>query len=70
MEEVSKEKTLWKRRRALRSIIVVCCVMIVCQNLMLIFEKIKYEISVTIIHSFIVAIVAYLLYVGYLPIRK
>ena len=33
----NKEKRVWSRRRALRGIIVVCCVMVVGQNLMLVF---------------------------------
>ena len=69
LEDV-KDKTTWNKRRALKAIIVVCCVMIVVQNLLLIFDKLKYSISVTIVHTFIVSITAYLLYVGYLPLRK
>jgi hypothetical protein len=69
-EENGKAKTTWNRRRALRAAIVVCCVMVVSQNLLLIFERIKFGISVTLIHSFIVAVLAYLLYIGQLPLRK
>lgn len=52
----------WSRKRALRSIIVGCCILIVTQNLFLIFESIKYEVGVTIVHTFIVSITAYVLY--------
>ena len=66
----AKEKPTWNKRRALKTMIVVCCVMIVVQNLLLIFDRLKYSVSVTIIHTFVVSIAAYLLYVGYLPLRK
>ena len=69
-EEASKEKTTWNRRRALRTMIVVCSVMIVVQNLLFVFERVKYEASVTIVHTFIVSVLCYLFYVGYLPFRK
>lgn len=36
-EDAGKEKATWNRRRALRTIIVICCVLIVLQNLLLIF---------------------------------
>jgi hypothetical protein len=36
-EESGKEKASWNKRRALRTIIVICCVLIVLQNLLLIF---------------------------------
>lgn len=42
IQESRKEKFIWNRRRALRSIIVICCAMIVLQNLLLIFERIKF----------------------------
>lgn len=45
----------------------ICCVVVVTQNLLLIFDKVKYEISITILHSFIVSATAYLLYIGRLP---
>lgn len=48
----------------------VCCVLIVIQNLLLLFDRIKYQISVTIVHSLIVSAVAYLLYLGKLPTQK
>lgn len=63
-------KRAWSRHKALKSMIVVSCILVVSQNLLLIFDRIKYEISVTILHSFIVAIVSYLLYVEFLPFRK
>lgn len=69
-EENGKSKSTWNKRRSLRNIIVICCVLVVTQNLLLIFEKIKYEISITILHTFLISIVAYLLYIGYLPIRN
>lgn len=40
--EDSKEKGSWSRKRGLRSIIVVCCILIVIQNLLLLFDRIKY----------------------------
>jgi len=68
--EEQKEKGSWSRRRALKAMIVVCCVLIVVQNLLLIFDRLKYSMCVTIVHTFIASVTAYLLYVGYLPIRK
>jgi hypothetical protein len=69
-EESGKSKSNWHKRRALRTIIVICCILIVTQNLLLIFDKIKYEISVTIWHTFMIAILSYLLYGGYFPFKQ
>jgi hypothetical protein len=69
-EESGKSKSNWNKKRALRTIIVICCILIVTQNLLLIFDKIKYEISVTLWHTFTIAALSYLLYSGYIPFRR
>lgn len=36
-EESGKSKSAWNKNRALRTIIIICCILIVTQNLLLIF---------------------------------
>ena len=70
LEGSGKTKGGWSRQKALKNIIMSCCLLIVTQNLLLMLEKIKYQISVMIWHSFAVAALSYLLYEGYSPFRK
>jgi hypothetical protein len=60
--ENGKKEWLWEKKYALKMIVMACCLCLVLQNFLLIFDSVKTEAGLAIIHTLILGVSAHVFY--------